>query len=61
MVIHCSENIVNEKSDANPQILSETIKRVIRGDTIRYPVKKVQDRNINQNNLEKEIYRLEEL
>lgn len=61
MVTQCIENIVNENNDANPQILWETIKCVIRGDTIRYSVKKAQDRNKMQTNLEKDISRLEEL
>ena len=48
MVTQCIENIVNENSDANPQILWETIKCVIHGETIRYSVKKAQDRNKNK-------------
>ena len=61
MVKQCIGNIVNENSDANPQILWETIKCVIRGDTIRYSAKKAQNRNKIKKNLEKEISRLKEL
>jgi exonuclease III len=61
MVKESIKHILNENSDANPQILWETIKCVIRGDTIRYSVMKAKNRNKKQENLEKEITRLEML
>jgi hypothetical protein len=59
MVKQSIENIVNENSDANPDTLWETIKCVVRGDSIRYSVKKARERNKEQANLEKEIMNLE--
>lgn len=53
--------ILEENKDANPQILWETIKCVIRGDTIRYSVKKARERKKLEIELEKEIDRLENL
>ena len=52
-------NIVKENSEADPGILWETIKCVVRGSTIRYSVKKARDRNKLQKSLEDEITNLE--
>ena len=53
--------ILQENKDANPQILWETIKCVIRGDTIRYSVKKAGECKTLEIELEKETDRLENL
>ena len=59
MVKKTIENVVNENNEANPSLLWETIKCVVRGDTISYSVKKSRERNKLQNNLETDIADLE--
>ena len=55
MVKKCIDYVVNENSEADPNILWETIKCVVRGDTIRYSVKKSRERKKLQSNLEKDL------
>ncbi len=59
MVKESIDNVVNENAEANPNTLWETIKCVVRGDSIRYSVKKAKERNKLQNNLERQIVDLE--
>ena len=59
MVKKCIDYVVTENSEADPNILWETIKCVVRGDNIIYSVKKSKERMKLQSNLEKDIADLE--
>ena len=59
MVKQSIVDIVRENNDTTPDILWETIKCVVRGDTIRYSVRKAKERNNLQETLEKDIAKLE--